>query len=52
MSSGHDVSEYELGATGVPPMFHHNNRDKIDENLTKIIIFRKKKLKKNLGMVP
>jgi hypothetical protein len=28
MSSGHDVSEYELGALGLPPMFHHNNRGK------------------------
>jgi hypothetical protein len=43
MSSGHDVSEYELGASGLPRayvspqqpwknvvvrMFHHNNRGK------------------------
>ncbi len=27
---GHDVSEYELGTSGLPPMFHHNNRGKID----------------------
>jgi hypothetical protein len=29
MSSGHDVSEYELDFSGLPPMFHHNNRGKI-----------------------
>jgi hypothetical protein len=38
MSSGHDVSEYELVASGLPRlgfrvyhvlMFHHNNRKKI-----------------------
>jgi hypothetical protein len=29
MSSGHDVSEYELGASGLPPIFHHNNRGKM-----------------------
>ncbi len=43
MSSGHDVSEYELGASGLPPMFHHNNRGKIDENPRRIMIFVKKK---------
>ena len=43
MSSGHDVSEYELGASGLPPMFHHNNRGKIDETPRKIMIFVKKK---------
>jgi hypothetical protein len=43
MSSGHDVSEYELGSSGLPPMFHHNNRGKIDENPRKIIIFVKTK---------
>ncbi len=44
MSSGHDVSEYELGTSGLPPMFHHNNnnRAKIDENPRKIMIFAKK----------
>jgi hypothetical protein len=36
MSSGHDVSEYELVSSGLPPMFHHNNRGKIDENPRKI----------------
>jgi hypothetical protein len=45
MSSGHDVSEYEFGASGLPPMFHHNNRGKIDETPRKIMIFRKKKKK-------
>ena len=30
MSSGHDVSEYELDSSGLPPIFHHNNRGKID----------------------
>ena len=37
MSSGYDVSEYELdvsecdlGASGLPPLFHHNIREKID----------------------
>ncbi len=49
MSSGHDVSEYELGASGLPPMLHHNNRGKIDENPRKTMIFVKKK---TLGMVP
>ena len=29
MSSGHDVSECVLGASGLLPMFHHNNRGKI-----------------------
>jgi hypothetical protein len=43
MSSGHDVSEYELGVLGLPPMFHHNNCGKIDENPRKIMIFRNKK---------
>ena len=42
MSPGHDVSEYELGVSGLPPMFHHNNRGRIDENQRKIMIFRKK----------
>ncbi len=46
MSSGHDVSEYELGASGLPPMFHYNNRGKIDETTRKIMIFRKKKILK------
>ncbi len=32
MSSGHDVSEYELDTSGLPPMFHHNNRTKIEDN--------------------
>ena len=32
MSSGHDVSEYEIVSSGLPPMFHHNNRGKIEEN--------------------
>ena len=35
VGSGHDVSEYELGASGLPPMFHHNNRGKIDETREK-----------------
>ncbi len=48
MSSGHDVSEYELVDSGLPPMFHHNNRGKIDETPSKIMIFVKKK---TLGMV-
>ena len=43
MSSGHDVSEYELDVSGLPPMFHHNNRGKIDETPRKIKIFRKTK---------
>ena len=30
MISGHNVSEYELDSSGLPPMFHHNNRGKID----------------------
>ena len=45
MSSGHDVSEYELDYSGLPPMFHHNNRTKIDENPRKIMIFVKIKIK-------
>ena len=36
MSSGHDVSEYELGASGLPPMFHHNNRAKMIKNREKL----------------
>ena len=43
MSSGHDVSEYELGVSGLPPIFHHKNCGKIDENPRKVMIFRKKK---------
>ncbi len=35
MSSGHDVSEYELGVSGLLPMFHHNNREKMIENREK-----------------
>jgi hypothetical protein len=48
MSSGHDVSEYELGASGLPPMFHHNNRAKIRLKIEKNHDFGKKK---NLGVV-
>jgi hypothetical protein len=35
MSSGHDVSEYVLDTSGLPLMFHHNNRGKIDKNREK-----------------
>jgi hypothetical protein len=35
MSSGHDVSEYELDPSGLPPMFHHNNRAKMIRNREK-----------------
>jgi FMN phosphatase YigB (HAD superfamily) len=31
MSSGHGVSEYELDASGLPPMFHHNDSGKTNE---------------------
>jgi hypothetical protein len=43
MSSGHDVSEYELGALGQPSKFHHNNCAKIDQKSRKIMIFLIKK---------
>jgi hypothetical protein len=35
MSSGHDVSECVSGTSGLPPMFHHNNRGKIIKNRQK-----------------
>ena len=38
MSSGHDVSEYELDTSGLQPMFHHKNRGKIDEKSRKIMM--------------
>jgi hypothetical protein len=43
MNSGHDVSEYELGASGLPPMFHHNNRAKNHQKSRKIMVFLIKK---------
>ena len=47
MSSGHDVSEYELGSSGLPAMFHHNNRGKIDSKSREIKRKNRLKIEKN-----